>query len=412
MTDFESKAVFVAFVVDVTESKRIKQNLDDMNSELVYLANRISNMMKEIIGGNKSTGSVKFENPDMVYCWKVKKCGREDCPAYNSSKPTRCWQIAGTFCKGQIQGTFAKKLTSCKKCDVYQQAISNPICNLGESFNAMMAILEDRQLKLKNSFEKVQLAQKAAEEANTAKSQFLANMSHELRTPLHGILSFSKFGINKHATAKPEKLLDYFEKIYQSGNTLLNLLNDLLDLAKLEAGKMKFELRPTETSIIILSLVDEFGSLFAERNLTVRHNDRLFKVRTLIDAEKIKQVVRNLVSNAVKFSPEGGNIEIDMQRGDGTVTVSVKDEGPGIPEDELEAVFDKFVQSSKTKSGAGGTGLGLAICHEIITAHNGRIWAQNRAEGGAVFSFEIPTADNIGNSAEPVLSNAGSNLEI
>jgi signal transduction histidine kinase len=109
-----------------------------------------------------------------------------------------------------------------------------------------------------------------------------------------------------------------------------------------------------------------------------------------LDIDKIKRVLRNLLNNAIKFSPEGGTIDVAVCRVASSVRVSVRDQGPGIPQDELEAVFDKFIQSSKTKTGAGGTGLGLAICQEIVAAHKGRIWAENRPEGGAVFLFEIP----------------------
>ncbi|MBK8019337.1 MAG: HAMP domain-containing histidine kinase [Betaproteobacteria bacterium] len=113
------------------------------------------------------------------------------------------------------------------------------------------------------------------------------------------------------------------------------------------------------------------------------------------DPVRIGQVLRNLLSNAVKFTPSGGRVEISVDLANRTaeetvVEIAVKDQGIGIPEDELDAVFDKFVQSSKTKSGAGGTGLGLAICREISTHHRGRIWAQNNEEGGASFILQIP----------------------
>ncbi|MBN2314036.1 MAG: ATP-binding protein [Sedimentisphaerales bacterium] len=108
----------------------------------------------------------------------------------------------------------------------------------------------------------------------------------------------------------------------------------------------------------------------------------------------MQQVLRNLLNNAVKFSPNGGLVEVETRQMENAVGLSVRDQGPGIPPNELEAVFDKFVQSSKTKTGAGGTGLGLAICREIIIGHEGRIWAENRPEGGAEFIIEIPWSIN------------------
>ena len=112
----------------------------------------------------------------------------------------------------------------------------------------------------------------------------------------------------------------------------------------------------------------------------------------LADEERFKQVIRNLLSNAVKFSPNGGTIHVRARRVGKTCLISVRDEGPGIPPDELEMVFDKFMQSSKTKSGSGGTGLGLAICREIVAGHHGRIWAENNAQKGCIFYCELPLA--------------------
>lgn len=248
------------------------------------------------------------------------------------------------------------------------------------------------------------IAKTEAETANQAKSEFLANMSHELRTPLHGILSFASFGIKKHASASPEKLLDYFSRIKQSGSTLLELLNDLLDLAKLESKRATFTFEPTNLGLLVKSVVSEMDMLLSERSLTIRRERSEFDEHMTLDPDKIRQVLRNLLDNAIKFSPAGGIIDVAVERVQDSVRVSVGDQGPGIPPDELEAVFDKFVQSSKTKTGAGGTGLGLAICHEIIGAHRGRIWAANKPEGGAMFSFEIPLSLDASAERQPLLA--------
>jgi len=256
------------------------------------------------------------------------------------------------------------------------------------------------------------IAKGEAEAANQFKSEFLANMSHELRTPLHSILSFSSFGIKKYATSKPEKLLDYFSRIKQSGKTLLELLNDLLDIAKLESGKTTFVFKPTDLVILVTSLINELEPLLSERSLSIRHEAHKFDGQVTLDADKIKQVLRNLLDNAIKFSPKGGIIDVAIFLLENSIKVSVSDQGPGIPQNELEAVFDKFVQSSKTKTGAGGTGLGLAICQEIIVAHKGRIWAENRPEGGVILSFEIPVSMKTYTQEELLLAGAGNGLGI
>ncbi|HYQ90873.1 MAG TPA: PAS domain-containing sensor histidine kinase, partial [Candidatus Competibacteraceae bacterium] len=221
------------------------------------------------------------------------------------------------------------------------------------------------------------IAKEAAEAANRAKSTFLANMSHELRTPLHSILSFARLGIKKNTIAPPEKRLHYFEKIADSGETLLVLLNDLLDLAKLESGKNSFDFRAADLGMLIYRIIDEFRPLAAERQIDIRFERPSQRLQVMLDKLKITQVIRNLLSNAVKFSPEGGMIDVILQERENTARVTLCDQGIGIPDNELQAVFDEFIQSSKTKTGAGGTGLGLAISRQIIHGHRGRIWAEN-----------------------------------
>jgi signal transduction histidine kinase len=153
---------------------------------------------------------------------------------------------------------------------------------------------------------------------------------------------------------------------------------------------MPCESRRVNLCGLLATAVDEFRSLTAEKNLAIYFDAPDGPIDLLLDPNKIMQVLRNLLSNAVKFSPDGGDIELSLQRDAQFVVVGVRDHGVGIPEAELETIFNQFVQSSRTKTGAGGTGLGLAICREIVTAHQGRIWAENRPEGGAALFFTLP----------------------
>ncbi|MDB5805664.1 MAG: domain S-box protein [Betaproteobacteria bacterium] len=246
-------------------------------------------------------------------------------------------------------------------------------------------------------------AREAAEAANFSKSEFLANMSHELRTPMHAILSFASFGVEKAAQAERHKLLHYFGNIQKSGARLLSLLNDLLDLSKLEAGKMEMQLRDTDPAGLIRDATAEAEALATSHCVRIELDVPPMALSAQLDGARMLQVLRNLLSNAIKFSPPGGTVAIELralpavQCGDGAggwIEIAMRDEGIGIPEGELEAVFDKFVQSSKTKTGAGGTGLGLAICREIVHAHGGDIGARNNPPParGACFVLRLPAA--------------------
>lgn len=250
----------------------------------------------------------------------------------------------------------------------------------------------------KKSEEEHRLARKTAEEANFAKSEFLANISHEIRTPMHGILSFAKFGLKKIDTASKETLREYFSCIEESGERLLLLLNDLLDLSKLESKNIEMEFNKAPLKGIIESSLKEQDSLVRENSLRIIFEDRTNELEIEMDSFRIEQVTKNLLSNAIKFSSKGSDISISVEKSRlktvkktvDAVKVKFIDHGIGIPSGELDTIFDKFIQSSKTRSSSGGTGLGLSICKHIIEKHHGKIWAEHAPEGGAIFLFLLP----------------------
>jgi len=237
--------------------------------------------------------------------------------------------------------------------------------------------------------EDLRTAKERAELANQAKGEFLTNMSHELRTPLHGILSFAKLGRDRASALSPEHLADYFSQIHDSGQTLLSLLNNLLDLGKLDSGQMEFEPSPVAMVPILKETMAELSAWAEESSLKLSlwGSDDLWVNG---DATRMKQVVRNLLGNAIKFSSEESTVELKLFVSDENARLEVRDSGPGVPENEQYSIFEQFVQSSATKTSAGGTGLGLAICKEIIEAHGGCIGVENIDPMGANFFFELP----------------------
>ncbi len=246
-------------------------------------------------------------------------------------------------------------------------------------------------------------AKESAEQANVTKSEFLANMSHELRTPMHAILSFTHLAKKSLAAQANEKAQHFLSQIEDSGNRLLLLLNDLLDISKLESGNTIYNFERYDIREIVNRVSRESESLLQEKQLQFDIDETPFDTNIEIDPQRMHQVFFNLLSNAIKFSPHGKRIMVTMhpsieslgRRQSDSATeealrITFEDQGVGIPESELQDIFNKFVQSSKTKTGAGGTGLGLAICQEIVEAHRGKIWAENHPEGGAILTILIP----------------------
>ena len=241
--------------------------------------------------------------------------------------------------------------------------------------------------------EDLKKAKYEAEEAGRTKEEFLANMSHEFRTPLHGILSFAAFAKKEIDKGCYEKVPVFLDRITHFGDVLLELVTALLDLARLENNRADLDCRPHDLRRLVNIVVGEMESLGGERGIRVSAITPPQPAFALVDEGKIMQVIRNLLSNAIKFSPDDSMVEVDVVAEASVVRVAVKDRGVGIPPDELEVIFDKFSQSSRTHTGSGGTGLGLAISREILRTHRGTIHAENREGGGAIFVFELPACD-------------------
>ena len=229
----------------------------------------------------------------------------------------------------------------------------------------------------------------ALEVASRHKSEFLASMSHELRTPLNAVIGFSDVLLEGMFGELNAKQRDYLEDIRDSGRHLLELLNEILDLSKIEAGRMRLEPGPFALSAALedgLRMVRDRASQHAIE-LSVDVGPGLGIV--VADELKIKQVVLNLLTNAVKFTPDGGRVEIAARAVDGEVEVTVTDNGVGIPPEDQDRIFESFEQG-KREAKEEGTGLGLTLSRKIVELHHGRIWVDSRPGEGSVFGFAIP----------------------
>ncbi len=275
---------------------------------------------------------------------------------------------------------------------------SDEIGTAAKAFNHMSRTLRVRTEELKAATIEANAARKRAETANIAKSQFLANMSHEIRTPLNAIIGFSH--ILKNAAMGPKEK-NFVDKINTSGQALLEILNDILDLSKIEAEAMELEKIEFEPAALLEQVKSTVSYLASEKNLALELILPPNMPRTLLgDPVKIRQVLLNLVNNAVKFTETGGvTIEVKIESQEGrnlNLRICVKDTGIGIKEDRLEAIFTPFEQADGSSSRKyGGTGLGLAISKNLVNLMKGTIEVRNRPSGGTAFTFTVPLEETV-----------------
>jgi signal transduction histidine kinase len=241
-------------------------------------------------------------------------------------------------------------------------------------------------------FREIEIKSRELAAASQHKSEFLANMSHELRTPLNAIIGFSEVLAEKMFGELNEKQEEYSKDIHASGQHLLSLINDILDLSKIEAGRMELELSdfhlPTALDSALTLVRERAGRRSIALHLSV--DERLGPIQA--DERKVRQVVLNLLSNAIKFTPEGGRIEVRATSQDDFVEVSISDTGVGIAPGDQDAVFEEFRQVGTADKKVEGTGLGLTLCRKFVELHGGRIWVKSQVGVGSTFTFTIPDA--------------------
>jgi PAS domain S-box-containing protein len=277
-------------------------------------------------------------------------------------------------------------------------AIIRDITERKQSEEQLRAIQEKYTRELSITNQELQLRNREIERADRLKSEFLASMSHELRTPLHTIIGFSELLAEQLEGPLNEKQRRFINHIHQDSIHLLELINDVLDLSKIEAGRL--ELRPDvfDAASAIEEVLSSVRPQALAKSLVVE-TDISVPEAVCADRVRFKQILYNLLSNAVKFTPEGGRITVDAHTQDGVLEISVSDTGVGIPKAEHESVFDKFYQTGMTTKGVReGTGLGLAITRRLVEEHGGKIQLESEPGKGSCFTFTIPLAHREGKS--------------
>jgi signal transduction histidine kinase len=265
-------------------------------------------------------------------------------------------------------------------------AFPQPIVDLLQTF-ATQSVIAIQNARL---FREIDEKSRQLEVASKHKSQFLANMSHELRTPMNAVLGYTDLILDNIFGDVPEAIRDTLERVKANGHHLLGLINDVLDLSKIEAGQLVLSLGDYSMGEVVHAVVSAVESLAAEKKLALKATVPADLPPARGDERRITQVLLNLAGNAIKFTDEG-EVSIEARTSDGALVVSVSDTGPGISEADQQKIFEEFQQadSSSTRK-QGGTGLGLSISRRIVELHGGRLWVESAPGQGSTFSFTLP----------------------
>lgn len=345
-------------------------------------------------------------------CWEIERCDKTDCPAYREPK-VRCWYIDGTLCEGEPSGKFPEKMEDCRQCIVYKRNIGDEIVQLGDSLVHMLknmremyekisSFSKDLELQVAKRTEELEQKTVELEQANIElkkldelRSTFLANMSHELRTPLNSVIGYTELLLDRvdgDITGEQENSLT---KVLNNAKNLLTLINDILDMSRIESGRVELELREVDLQDIIQKAVYALEPLINKKKLLIvtDFDERL--PLAYADPDRVRQVVTNLLHNAIKFTQEGRiTLSARPSQTPKFVEVCISDTGMGIREEDLNNLFDMFrpLDLSATRP-YGGVGLGLSICRGLVEMQGGNIWAESKYEEGSKFYFTLPVKE-------------------
>jgi signal transduction histidine kinase len=278
--------------------------------------------------------------------------------------------------------------------EVWFNAKVSPLKDVRRDFAGVTIVARDITAR-KQTEDQLRLATLAADTHSKAKTELLAGMSHELRTPLTAIIGYTEILLYEYFGAVNDRQRQQLDVVLECSRHLLDLINDILDISKIESGKTELELgrvRIGELLTHTLGLLRENAS-GQKISIDARVPPEMASLDVSADERRVKQVLFNLLSNALKFTPVGGRIEVRMNAQNGALAISISDTGIGIPPGELDRIFEAFYQikGRASSSKATGSGLGLSLARQIVELHGGRIWAESEGEGkGSTITFTLP----------------------
>lgn len=369
----------------------------------VLLDSRASEAMKPSVKNLQAICGPRMADKDIFKCKEFFNCQKKDCPAFESEE-YRCWLFAGTLCEHAPHDStgHASGERDCSSCPLFKQVQGKQVPVKQTDLREVKLDTPPRMIRVyrtpmfdsRNQFMgNVFVLQDVTKdrELDQMKSDFIATVSHELRTPLSSIKSFSEILLDDIDTMDRESQNKFLGIIINESDRLTRLISTILELQKIDADRMKFNMQSIQLSSIIEECVNNLSSLAQKENLKISFECGHPLPPAWGDRDKIYQVLANLISNAVKFSKGNGEIKVKAAEIGEGLLVSVTDQGMGIPADELGRVFERFFQvESAGEKPRVGTGLGLAISKELVERHGGRIWAESKLGEGSTFCFVIP----------------------
>jgi signal transduction histidine kinase/CheY-like chemotaxis protein len=383
----------------------------DPDNVLTYMNPAAAEMLgieaSEWIGRPATTSALlRMDSPDAAEaapCWEMRQCAEESCPAWHADD-LRCWLYSGTLCDGEPE-VFRDKMTGCYGCDVYQRD-GHILEESGMTHTREITLTEPshRIIKMRTNpvldssgryIGCVQSLHDITSEREVAqlKNEFVSTVSHELRTPLTSIKGYVDLILDGETGEINDIQREFLGIVKQNSDRLVALINDMLDISRIESGRIHLKIQPVDIPDLITGALDTFKAVTQQTQHTLRAELPDEMPPAAGDRDRIGQVLINLISNAIKYSPSGGEIVVGARQRKHQLVVSVADQGMGISHEDQERLFDQFyrVDSSLTRE-IGGTGLGLSICRTIIELLGGQIWVASRLGEGSTFSFSLPLA--------------------